>query len=150
MMLASGQGCIFGQHSQATTLHVIMPRHWHAWTKCAARQEWHYSASRVNCGNIVERKEKTTPFGVNSMRSQVIYRAVQAVRLLYAVNRSTISIEWQQKHTVSRSAPGLVLLLCENLAAFGDTLLEVIKDSQVSADDVPWKFMNELLAYVLA
>jgi hypothetical protein len=32
------------------------------------------------------------------------------------------------------------------LAAFGDTLLEVIKDSQVSADDVPWKFMNELLA----
>jgi len=30
--------------------------------------------------NIQKRKEKTTPFGVNSMRSQVLYRAAQGLK----------------------------------------------------------------------
>ncbi len=53
------------------------------------------------CGNCTafylsqvskERKEKTTPFGVNSMRSQVLYRAAQVSQQGYTVSFHVIAI----------------------------------------------------------
>ena len=40
-----------------------------------------------------KRKEKTTPFGVNLMRSQVLYRAAQEVIWIINSDESTVNPE---------------------------------------------------------
>ncbi len=63
----------------------------------AARSHTHdlgrYSLNASQCGCVAARsekksKEKTTPFGVNLMRSQVLYRAAQAAARSYGCTNS--------------------------------------------------------------
>ena len=54
----------------------------------------------------------------------------------------------QQKHTLPCSALKLLPLLCEKSAVFSDKLLKVIKDKNSAADDIPWKSIDELHAFL--
>ncbi len=57
---------------------MLLICHWYLDTLCILPS--------ISCKSS-ERKEKTTPFGVNLMRSQVLYRAVQ-VQILIHLSRS--------------------------------------------------------------